>query len=108
MTFKSIDLQMSVPRTQEFGGMHGHAIHKPVADQNKLAEQASKQTELLRGKNTAVEQSSGIHIRNEQDGHQDQAHQKNRRKQEEAEGLESEKEQPPTHPYKGHKFDIKL
>ncbi|OMF36782.1 hypothetical protein BK133_09065 [Paenibacillus sp. FSL H8-0548] len=108
MTFKSIDLQMSIPRTQEFSGMHGQAIHKPVADQNKLAEQASKQTELLRGKNAAVEQSSGIQIRNEQDGQQEQPHQKSRRTKEESEGLESEKDLPPTHPYKGHKFDIKL
>lgn len=109
MTFKSIDLQMSVPRTQEFSGMHGQAIHKPVADQNKLAEQTSKQTELLRGKNTAVEQSNGLHIRSDQEGQQDKAHKQARRSQAEPESGDGEQEpQQPTHPFKGHKLDIKL
>ncbi|WP_141500753.1 hypothetical protein [Paenibacillus luteus] len=108
MTFKSIDLQMSVPRTQEFSGMHGQAIHKPVADQNKLAEQTSKQTELLRGKNTAVEQSNGLHIRSDHEGQQDKGHKQAKRNHSEQESEDGEQEPKPTHPFKGHKLDIKL
>lgn len=108
MTFKSIDLQMSVPRTQEFSGKHGQAIHKPVADQNMLAAQTTKQTEILRGKNSAVAQSNGAHIRNDQEGQQGDAHQKAKRKRPESANENHEEEQPPAHPFKGHRFDIKL
>lgn len=108
MTFKSIDLQMSVPRTQEFGGMHGQAIHKPAADQNMLASQTTKQTELARGKNTAIEHTSGLHVRSENDGHQGNAYQKQIHQRSESENADSEQEQPLPHPFKGHKLDIKL
>jgi len=108
MTFKSIDLQMSVPRTQEFSGMHGQVIHKPVADQNTLANQSTKQTELLRGKNTAIEQSNGLNIRSEQEGQQGNAHQNARRKRAESPSEADEQEATPSHPYKGHRLDIKL
>ncbi|HTG69168.1 MAG TPA: hypothetical protein VL921_07880 [Candidatus Udaeobacter sp.] len=108
MSFKSIDLQMSVPRTQEFSGMQGQAIHKPVLDQNMLAAQASKQTELARGKNSAIEQTNGLHVRSEHDGQQGNAYQKPRQKRTDSENADSEQEQPPAHPFKGHKLDIKL
>ncbi|MDQ8733332.1 hypothetical protein [Paenibacillus sp. LHD-38] len=108
MTFKSIDLQMSVPRTQEFSGKHGQAIHKPVVDQNMLAAQTTKQTDLLRGKNTAVEQSNGAHIRNDQERQQGNAYQKARRKPLETAPEDHVEEHPPTHPFKGHRVDIKL
>jgi hypothetical protein len=109
MTFKSLDLQMSVPRTQEFSGMHGQAIHKPVADQNMLAAQTSKETELARGKNTAIEHANGLNVRSDTEGHQDNANQQAKRKRsEKTDDAESMQEQPPAHPYKGHKLDIKL
>ncbi|MGG1633556.1 hypothetical protein BK120_19460 [Paenibacillus sp. FSL A5-0031] len=108
MTFKSIDLQMSVPRTQEFSGMHGQAMHKPVADQNTLANQSAKQTELLRGKNTAIEQSNGLHIRSDQEGQQGNAYQQAKRKRTQLSSDVDEQEAAPTHPYKGHRLDIKL
>ncbi|OBZ16905.1 MULTISPECIES: hypothetical protein [Bacillales] len=108
MTFKSMDLQMSVPRTQEFSGMHGQAIHKPVADQNMLAAQTTKDTELARGKNSAVEQTNGLNVRSEKDGRQEDANQQGRRKRSEIGAAESEQEHPPTHPFKGHRLDIKL
>lgn len=108
MTFKSIDLQMSVPRTQEFSGMHGQAMHKPVADQSMLANQTSKQTELLRGKNTAIEQSSGLHIRSGQEDGQGNAYQKAKQKRSDSSSEVEEQEETPAHPYKGHRFDIKL
>ncbi|WP_138751562.1 hypothetical protein [Paenibacillus sinopodophylli] len=107
MTFKTIDLQMSVPRTQEFSGQHGQAIHKPVADQNALAAQTTKETELLRGKNTAVEQSNGAHIHSEEDS-QGNAYQKAKQKRLKQNSDQEEQEHPPVHPYKGHRLDIKL
>ncbi|WP_169083054.1 hypothetical protein [Paenibacillus sp. PL91] len=108
MTFKSLDLQMSVPRTQEFSGMHGQAIHKPVADQNMLAAQSTKETELARGKNTAIEHTNGLNVRSDKEGNPDHANQQAKRKRSETDDAESMQEQPPAHPYKGYKLDIKL
>lgn len=108
MTFKSIDLQMSIPRTQEFSGMQSQANHKPAADQYTLADQAAKHTEQLRGKNSNIEQTTGLNVRSEQEGHQGNAHQKTNRKRQEDDALENNVEQPPAHPFKGHHLDIKL
>lgn len=108
MTFKSIDLQMSVPRTQEFSGIQGQAAHKPAADQSTLAEQASKQTEQLRSKNTAIEHSTGLQVRSENERQQGNAYRNTSRKGKENELAEQETEQPPVHPFKGHNVDIKL
>lgn len=108
MTFKSIDLQMSIPRTQEFSGMHGQAIHKPIADQNMLAAQTSKHTEQIRRKNSGIEQAAGFHVHSEHEGQQGNAYRNARRKRPEAEASDSDLEQSPAHPFKGHKLDIKL
>lgn len=108
MTFKSIDLQMSIPRTQEFSGMQSQANHKPVADQNTLADQTAKHTEQLRSKNTNIEQTTGLHVRSEQDGHQGNAYRNTNRKRQEDETIEKTQEQAPAHPFKGHHLDIKL
>ncbi|WP_424765766.1 hypothetical protein [Paenibacillus sp. sgz302251] len=105
MTFKPIHLQMSIPRTPEFSGQHGHALHKPVADQNMLANQSAKLTEELRSKNTEVEHTTGLQVRSEQDGHNGNEH-SNRKRRDKVE--ESEADEQPAHPYKGHNFDMKL
>ncbi|MBD2870711.1 hypothetical protein [Paenibacillus arenilitoris] len=109
MTFKSIDLQMSVPRTQEYGGMQGQAIHKPVAEQNMLADQSAKHTERLRSKNTGVEQSAGLQVRsgNENRAGDGGAHKSEKRKRT-AEEPDDSAGQQPVHPFKGHRLDIKL
>lgn len=108
MTFKSIDLQMSVPRTQEFSGQHGQALHKPIAEQNMLANQSAKNTEELRAKNTGIEQAIGLHVRSDQEAQQGNDRQKARRKNPEDEHSEKEGDSPPVHPFKGHHLDIKL
>ena len=54
MTFKPLDLQISVPRTQEYGGMHQQALQRPIAEQTMLASQSAKQTEELRRQNTGI------------------------------------------------------
>ncbi len=108
MTFKPLDLQMSVPRTQEFSGQHGQALHKPVADQTMLAEQAAKQTEQLRRQNSAVEQASGQQIRGDQERNQEKQGRSGEARQHAQEESGQSSEAAPVHPYKGHHLDIKL
>jgi hypothetical protein len=108
MTFKPLDLQMSVPRTQEFSAQHGQALHKPVADQTALADQSAKHTEQLRRQNTAVEHTTGQQIRGDQERNQEkQGHSPGKKQQEDAESGQSA-EAAPVHPFKGHHLDIKL
>ncbi|MBH5316614.1 hypothetical protein I6N90_02180 [Paenibacillus sp. GSMTC-2017] len=107
MTFKPLDLQMSVPRTQEFGSMHQQALQKPLSEQNILANQATKLTEELRKQNTAVEQSSKSQVRADQESNQSNLHKKSKRSQDK-ENKDEESCESPAHPYKGHRLDIKL
>ncbi|MNE60993.1 hypothetical protein D3C80_1561760 [compost metagenome] len=87
--------------------MQGQAIHKPVADQNALAEQSAKQTEQLRGKNTAVEHTTGLQVRSEQEGKQQNGY-KNAKRKRAGGDAEADSEQTTAHPFKGHNLDIKL
>lgn len=108
MTFKPLDLQMSVPRTQEFSGMQQQAAQRPVSEQNILANQSAKQTEEMRTQNTAVESSSKPQVRTGAEGGDKNAYGKRSRKRD---GNGSSEEEPltePAHPYKGHHLDIKL
>ncbi|REK76535.1 hypothetical protein [Paenibacillus paeoniae] len=108
MTFKPLDLQMSVPRTQEFSGMQQQAAQRPLTEQNMLANQASKQTEEMRNQNTAVEKSSNPQVRADQDGANDGGYKRGNRKKGVGTEEESGVDEPPVHPYKGHHLDIKL
>ncbi|WP_435163193.1 hypothetical protein [Paenibacillus glycanilyticus] len=107
MPFKPIDLQWSIPRTPEAGGMQSQSNHKANAELSRLAELASKQTEQLRSKNTGVEQTGGTNVRNNRDrqsGNPYLAKRKQKREQEETGNAEDKAE----HPYKGHHVDISL
>lgn len=108
MTFKSIDLQMSVPRTQEFSGKQSQIMHKAVVDQNTLANQAAKNTEELRSKNTGIEQATGLHVRSDQGEQKGNAHPKASGKRQSDESEEQGEGTQPSHPFKGHSVDIKL
>ncbi|MDQ0059689.1 hypothetical protein [Paenibacillus harenae] len=109
MTFKPLDMQMSVPRTQEYSGLQGQAAHKPLADQSALAGQASKETEQLRTKNTAVEQTTGQKVRSDQEQSDGSGSRYSAaRKRTSDEMAEEQAEEKPAHPFKGHNLDIKL
>lgn len=109
MTLKPLDMQISVPRTQEFGGMHQQAVQRPAAEQTLLANQSSKQTEEMRHQNTALEQSSKLGVRADQDQHGGQPYKRKARKRhpDSSEHADAGPEQP-AHPYKGHHFDMRL
>jgi hypothetical protein len=109
MTFKPLDLQMSVPRTQEYSGMHQQAAQRPVTEQSMLANQSSKQTEELRHQNAALEQSSKLDVRANQEQSGGKAYKRKSRKPrpDSSAGTDTDPEQP-VHPYKGHHFDMKL
>ncbi|SFE16964.1 hypothetical protein SAMN04487969_101439 [Paenibacillus algorifonticola] len=107
MAFKPIDLQISVPRTPESSGLQGQMNHKPMSDQTKLAEQQAAQTELVRHKNTEVEHSAGLNVRQDQETSKQSDERKGKRKKQDEQD-KHEENHPPVHPYKGHHVDISL
>ncbi|XEC97136.1 hypothetical protein AB6A23_11635 [Paenibacillus tarimensis] len=104
MSYQSIDLQMSIPRTPEASGVQSQIIHKPVAEQHKLADDASKQTEIVRHKNTNVEEASGLNV---QDG-QGRSHGRHSSKKRERKRKPEQAQQLSAHPYKGKHIDLSL
>ncbi|MFC4775367.1 hypothetical protein ACFO9Q_01040 [Paenibacillus sp. GCM10023252] len=110
MTFKAIDLQVSVPRSQDSGAMQSHSQHRITAEQTTMNAQSLKKTEELRSKSTGVEQSPGLQIRSQADQGQGEG-QSSRRSKPDKQDSSSEASSDgsePSHPYKGHIIDISL
>ncbi|SEN33043.1 hypothetical protein [Paenibacillus sp. OV219] len=109
MPYRPIDFQVSIPRTPDQGVLQNQLNHRAHADQARLENDTSKQTELARSRNTAVEQSSEPQIKNNrQRDHQSPSKQKKQNQQ--AEGAEGSDQGPEEsqHPYKGKHIDISL
>ncbi|RXZ76935.1 hypothetical protein EBB07_32045 [Paenibacillaceae bacterium] len=104
MSYQSLDLQMSVPRTPDASSLQSQMMQKPVTDQEKLAGELAKKTEELRHKNSELEHTVGLNVRDDQERAKDQ-----RKKQGNREQLQERQEEAPVqHPYKGKHFDVTL
>lgn len=108
MTFKPLDLQMSVPRLQEYGGLQQQAAQRPLTEQNMLANQTVKHAEEQRLQSTAVEQSSNSGVKADQDGGGGGDYKQSGRGRRQGKDEASNEAPESPHPYKGHRFDIKL
>lgn len=108
MTFKPLDLQMSIPRLQEYSGLQQQAAQRPITEQNMLANQTVKHTEEQRFQSSAVEQSSNSGIKADQESsNESDSRQPGRGRSQGKDENATETPEPP-HPFKGHRFDIKL
>ncbi|MBW7454731.1 hypothetical protein ACFOLF_04550 [Paenibacillus sepulcri] len=110
MTYRSIDLQVSIPRTQEKGNLQNQLNQKPVIDQTRLEGDSVKQTEQLRSKNSEIEQSVKMSIK---DQPQQGNHSKRKRRGNAGDGSIQEEaghseQAAHNHPYKGKHIDISL
>ncbi|TYP77627.1 hypothetical protein [Paenibacillus methanolicus] len=110
MPYRSIDLQVSVPKVTEQSIAQQHAIHKAHAEQTKLETDMVKHTEQLRSKNTAVESGGHAHINDHRLKEDTGSKRKGRRKATLASGEEEKNaEDAPKgskHPFKGKHIDI--
>ncbi|WP_026297054.1 hypothetical protein [Paenibacillus daejeonensis] len=104
MTYRSLDLQISIPRTPEAGGLQSQMMNRPMIEQQKLADESLKTTEQLRQKSSEVEETVETAIRDDQQG---QARGKQDQQPNE-EKAEAAPETPAPHPFKGHHIDISL
>jgi len=107
LAFKSLDLQLSIPRTQDVGMLQSQAAHKPIADQNLLANQTAKETELKRTQNSELEKAAKANVQTNDQGNSNNKGQRGSRSKR-LSSNESESGEAPAHPYKGHHLDISL
>jgi hypothetical protein len=110
MPYRSIDLQMSIPRTPESGVQHSQAMQKPVIEQSRLANESEKQTVLLRGKNSSVEQSTKLDVKDGQQQERESPPKRKQRRESASEQTDTDSgtEQVQRHPFKGKHIDISL
>ncbi|GGD68154.1 hypothetical protein [Paenibacillus nasutitermitis] len=109
MTYRSIDLQVSIPRTPEKGNLQSQMNQKPILDQAQLEGDTVKQTEQQRSRNTEIEQSAKPGIHNQQQpGYSSKRKRPGEEKEESALDEAANSHAAPDHPYKGKHIDISL
>lgn len=107
MAFKSLDLQMSIPRTQDVSILQSQAAQKPIVDQNLLANQTEKETEEKRTKSSQLEKPIKAQIQTSDQGKAQQEGQTGEQS-EQRDANEAEPGEATAHPFKGHHLDISL
>lgn len=106
MGINPLNLQISVPRTPEMSSLQQQALQRPVTEQTILASNALKHTEELRSVAHSVEATEKGLIRDEEHGNGQE--QKSKKQKQADNGLSQELNDDSKHPYKGHRFDIRL
>ncbi|USB32070.1 hypothetical protein [Paenibacillus sp. YPG26] len=103
MDFKSVELQIAVPRTSEAGRMQQDAMHRPMHHQHSLENQNVKSSERDRSRSAQVDESAHASIR---DDHHPSRQEGNRQQGEDTH--DQEKDRAAEHPFKGHHLDLSL
>ncbi|WP_240375335.1 hypothetical protein [Bacillus piscicola] len=103
MSWKAVELQVAIPRTQEVGKMQEQLQQRGQAAQDRLAFQQEREEEQERVQVTAKQQTEKNTFSKDQDSrHSDRDSQFHQRRRQEA-----EKDTPsPSHPYKGNTIDF--
>jgi hypothetical protein len=106
MSFKSIEMQVAIPRTNDAGLMQNQLNQKPVADQSALAEQSKRLTEEQRTRSVKAESPVESRVRNEDQQRRQQGN--NHSGQRQYQRDEKSSPSPSPHPYKGKHIDLSL
>lgn len=102
MSYKSIDLQTSLPRTAELAPLAQQQQHRAISDQAMLAQQTVKTAEQQAQRMTKSESSAKGEIKDRQHGGQDRQRGQGRKP---SGGSEQEQGNRSEHPYKGKHID---
>ena len=105
MSYKSIDLQTSLPRTAEMSPLAQQQQNKGMAEQALLAQHGVKDAERQARRMTQSEQSAKSEISDRQ--HRDNERQQGNRKRQAGEE-EQNRESRSEHPFKGKHIDFTL
>ncbi|GAA3406601.1 hypothetical protein ACFFNY_24440 [Paenibacillus hodogayensis] len=108
MSFRSVEMQIAIPRTSEIGQVQNHLMQKPTYDQTALAAKMTQRKERQLRQSTNVEGSDAPHIRDEREAGTGG---KGRGKATKKAGMAKERDDSaagPAHPYKGRHIDITI
>ncbi|URN93435.1 MAG: hypothetical protein NAG76_16575 [Candidatus Pristimantibacillus lignocellulolyticus] len=106
MGINPLNLQLSVPRTPEISTLQQQAMQRPVTEQTILASNALKHTDELRSVANSVDEIDKALIRDQEQANQQE--QKSKKQKKNDTRLDQELSDDSKHPYKGHRFDIRL
>lgn len=105
MGMNPLNLQLSVPRAPELSGIQQQAIQRPVTEQTMLEANALKQADEKLKTANLVDKTDKTLIRDKENSNP----QGNKKKKQQEQHNSSEGKADDTqHPFKGHKFDIRL
>jgi|GEM_PF-509851 len=109
MTYRSIDLQTSVARIPDKTITRSQTIHKPIADQMFIADQAAREQSRARTRNEKLEKSAESSIRDEGSRQRkDQEAGKRKQASDPAHDTQADRGAAGSHPYKGKQIDLSM
>lgn len=106
MSLKAVELQIAVPRTSEAGKYQSESRQRPMNDQALLGQKTALETENMRQRSSAVDESTEAFVGERQTGEQGRETSQQRRSR--SDENELPKEHLAEHPYKGHHIDFSL
>ncbi|AET60400.1 hypothetical protein HPL003_18290 [Paenibacillus terrae HPL-003] len=106
MSLKAVELQIAVPRSSEAGKYQSEYQQRPMNEQALLGQKTEQETEKIRQRSSAVDESAETFVGEQENGGQgsDTSSQSRSRSGENV----LPKEHPAEHPYKGHHIDFSL
>lgn len=109
MPYRSVDLQVSIPRVPEHSASQQQQIHRNLAEQTRIEAAAIKQTEQMREQNMPVEQAYHAELHGNMP-HDDSMYRAKRATKTLKKNVLSEEhhqvDESEIHPYKGKHIDI--
>ena len=104
MSLRTVELQITIPRTHEAGKIQEQLQQRPLNDMAHLAEEEKKNIAKQQEKTSATEQAEHEKIKEQQK--QNHANQQNAKQDDQQK--DRTKKTKLQHPYKGHSVDISL
>jgi len=105
VSYKSIDLQTSLPRTAEMSQLAHNQLNRAFAEQAMLAQQGIRQSERQAQRTNQTESSAKSQISDRQAGGD---RRQSSRRQNQTGGQEQQQEVQSLHPFKGKHIDFSL
>jgi hypothetical protein len=106
LSLKAVELQIAVPRTSEAGKYQSEYQHRSMNEQALLGQKTERETEDIRQRSGAVDESAETFVGQRGTGEQEGASSRQRRSRPGENELP--KEHLAEHPYKGHHIDFSL
>lgn len=109
MSFRSVEMQIAIPRTSEIGHAQNHLMQKPVYDQEALAAKMMLQKERELKQSAKIDEPDGAVVRDEgQTGKGDPGNKERKKGKAQGDAGVTPGSAKSGHPYKGRHIDFSL